>query len=80
MTQTLLRAGHSVREQAARWFRKRAEECMTCRDCDAKVAPWDDCCSNCGRGNPARVSTSAGFAVAIVCGLALIAVLAIADF
>lgn len=80
MSHAAERAFGRLKQHIAHWLRARANECTTCRDCDCEVGPWDDCCNNCGRGNPAQVGSSAIVALAVVVGLVLIAVLATAIF
>ena len=65
MSQPLQRAANRIRAQLGGWLRARADECTSCRDCGGQVAPWDECCNNCGRGNPAEVSSSAVVAVTL---------------
>jgi len=71
-------ASGRLKQHAKAWLRARADECTTCRDCGADVGPWDECCGNCGRGNPARVASSAAVAVVVVVGFVLIGVIATA--
>ena len=43
---------------STQWVRNRAEEWRRCRDCEARVSPWDECCPHCGSGQPIKVSVS----------------------
>jgi hypothetical protein len=80
MTQNLENSAGAgrLKHYVAQWFQARADECTTCRDCGSQVGPWDECCNNCGRGNPARVASSAIIALIVSVGFVFIAVLATA--
>lgn len=47
-----------------RWLDERRRECHRCCDCQHPVGPWDEFCSHCGRGQPAKASAWAGIVLA----------------
>jgi len=56
----------------SRWIDTRCYECNHCRECQKPVRPWDEVCDNCGCGQPAKVSFSAGVVVVAACGILLL--------
>ena len=75
IVQKAFRVTDRVKAVADRWFNHCREECRCC-DCHEVVAPWDEICPNCGRGQPAKVSARAGFV--IVVGSAIVLLMAVA--
>jgi hypothetical protein len=48
-----------------RWFDDRRLECRRYCDCQHPVGPWDEFCSHCGRGNPAKASAWSGIVLVV---------------
>lgn len=65
-----------IRVTVDQWVNTRLRECIHCRDCGTEVSPWDEVCPTCGRGAPAKVSSSAGL-VLVAAFLVLLVIAAI---
>ncbi|MCA9238794.1 MAG: hypothetical protein KDA37_01275 [Planctomycetales bacterium] len=59
---------------ARSWFERRVGESTHCRECGAKIKPFDSHCHNCGQGDPAKVNVSA---LPVVMGVSLVCLLAL---
>ena len=78
MVHQISNAAGRLRRGAKRWLNDRRQECRRCCDCDEPVNPWDEFCSKCGRGQPAKASISAG--IVLVAGSILLLLLMAAIF
>lgn len=65
---------NSIVDAMSAWFCARMRECCRCIDCGENVSPWDEVCSTCGRGKPAKVSAAAGFYLIVAFGILLLLV------
>ena len=72
MRHHVAKIAHRAWNGLKQWCLDRFHECITCRVCGKAVHFWDECCTHCGGGNPAKISISAAIVVGVGCAFLLV--------